>query len=175
MATRIPDRLIWAVEQLSVNSGDEILEIGCGTGVAASLICSRLADGHLTAIDRSESMIDTARRRNQAHVASGRAVFLATGLAEMDVGHKRFNKALAVNVNVFWQQPDDELVILKKVLHPGGEVFLVFQPPVASRAEHSAEACSQFLLRHGFSDITVDFKVLQPVTAVCIRAKLMRV
>lgn len=168
MATRIPDRLIWAVEQLSVNSGDEILEIGCGTGMAASLICSRLADGHLTAIDRSESMIDTARRRNQAHVASGRAVFLATGLAEMDVGHKRFNKALAVNVNVFWQQPDDELVILKKVLHPGGEVFLVFQPPVASRAEHSAEACSQFLLRHGLDELASAENASQHIIRILI-------
>jgi trans-aconitate methyltransferase len=36
-----------------VRPGERLLEIGCGSGVAAALVCARLDDGRLLAIDRS--------------------------------------------------------------------------------------------------------------------------
>jgi ubiquinone/menaquinone biosynthesis C-methylase UbiE len=172
-AAKIPRRILWAVQQLSVDPDDDVLEIGCGVGIAASLICSRLANGHLTAIDRSESMIDAARRRNRAYIESGKVSFSATSLAEADFGSRHFNKALAVNVNLFWLKPAVELAILKKALRPRGEICLVFQPPVSSKIEPITEACARSLLQHGFADIRMDIEELQPITVVSIRAKSM--
>ena len=39
MGSMIPDRIRWAVETLAVDTSDQLLEIGGGSGVAASLIC----------------------------------------------------------------------------------------------------------------------------------------
>jgi trans-aconitate methyltransferase len=56
---------------------DQLLEIGCGPGVAVSLVCERLAGGRIVAVDRSPTAIERAARRNAEHVASGRAVLRA--------------------------------------------------------------------------------------------------
>src|SRR3712207_8974057 len=49
-----------------------LLEVGCGHGVAVSLVCERLTTGTITAIDRSPKMIEIATRRNRQHVDAGR-------------------------------------------------------------------------------------------------------
>jgi cyclopropane fatty-acyl-phospholipid synthase-like methyltransferase len=57
MTTLIPQRITAAVEMLAVQARDHLLEIGCGNGAAAALVCERLGDGRLVAIDRSEKQI----------------------------------------------------------------------------------------------------------------------
>ncbi|MGH3030315.1 MAG: class I SAM-dependent methyltransferase [Gaiellaceae bacterium] len=73
MTERVAERFRWAVETLDPAPSDRLLEIGCGHGVAVSLICRTLSAGTIVAIDRSKSMINQAARRNREHVAEGRA------------------------------------------------------------------------------------------------------
>ena len=46
----IPPRIRWAVELMDVQPADQVLEIGCGPGAGAELICARLETGRLFAI-----------------------------------------------------------------------------------------------------------------------------
>jgi len=55
MASKPSERFVWAVDTLAPDSADRLLEVGCGHGVAVSLVCERLAGGRITAIDRSSS------------------------------------------------------------------------------------------------------------------------
>lgn len=77
---------------LAVEPTDQLLEIGCGPGVAVSLVCEKLYDGNITAIDRSAKMIETARKRNADHVASGVASFQTASLEDAELGEVRFDK-----------------------------------------------------------------------------------
>ena len=79
------ERLRSVVEQLDLRPDDRVLEIGCGHGVAATLVCELLESGHLTAVDRSAKMIEAARRRNAAYVEAGRAEFLVAALEELEL------------------------------------------------------------------------------------------
>src|SRR5688572_10376059 len=108
MPPKIADRLLWAVEILDVEPNDHLLEIGCGHGAAVSLICERLTTGTITAIDRSQTMIDAASKRNQEWVTAGKATFQAAALKDADFGGTRFNKIFAVNVSLFWTPPANE-------------------------------------------------------------------
>ena len=98
MAGKASERLVWAVDTLEVRPADRLLEIGCGHGVAVSLVCERLATGTITAIDRSPKMIEMATRRNREDVDAGRAVLEATALEDVDLGDRRFEKVFAFNV-----------------------------------------------------------------------------
>ena len=170
-APRIPERLSWAVETLAVAPGDRILEIGCGTGVAARLVCERLRGGHLVAIDRSPSAIRTATERNRAHVAAGKATLRHAALGDADLGGGPFDKVFAINVNLFWQPPARELDAVRDVLAPDGALYLFFQPPAASQIPRITETATALLQGHGFTVDSVLHRELSPVPVVCIVAR----
>jgi len=56
------ERLAWVVDTLAPGPEDRVLEVGCGHGVAVSLVCRRLTSGRVVAIDRSPKMIEAAKQ-----------------------------------------------------------------------------------------------------------------
>ena len=132
MAGKASERFVWAVDTLEVRPADRLLEVGCGHGVAVSLVCERLTTGTITAIDRSRKMIEMATRRNRAHVDAGRAVLEAIALDDADLGDRRFDKVFAFNVAPFWQQPEPALGAVREHLARDGAVYLFWD------ARHSA-------------------------------------
>ncbi|MBA2331174.1 MAG: methyltransferase domain-containing protein [Actinobacteria bacterium] len=117
------------VEQLGIRPGDRVLEIGCGHGVAATLISERLGEGKLTAIDRSAKMIDAASRRNVAHIEAGKAEFVVASLEEADLGERRFDVVFAVRVGLFDREPERAHALVRPWLAPGGRVLPFFDRP----------------------------------------------
>lgn len=148
MPTKIPERLTWAVETLQITPTERILEIGCGHGIAAGLIAEHLTTGRLIAIDRSDKQIATARERYQPVIEAGKLEFHTAALHEATFDP--FDKIFAVNVNVFWLQPQRELEQLKKILKPEGQLYLFYQPPDASQAHELAAKVRHNLETHGF-------------------------
>jgi SAM-dependent methyltransferase len=170
MASAPPARLIWAVSQLAARPDDHVLEIGCGRGVAAALLCERLTRGQVTAIDRSATMVAAARSRNRDCIARGRTVIRRLSLAEADFPGGSFDRALAVNVNLFWLDPAVELAVLRRVLRPGGHVCLVYEPPSQAQAGSIADSCAGYLRAHGFTRVRVTRTSLQGRPGVSIQA-----
>ncbi|AHY48116.1 Methyltransferase domain (plasmid) [Rubrobacter radiotolerans] len=149
--TKAAGRLIWAVEVLAVEPADRLLEIGCGQGVAVSLVCERLDGGSITAIDRSAKMIEAARRRNADHVAAGAASFQTATPLDADLGGALFDKVFAVNVGVFVRgQPVRELAVLYEHLAPKGRLFLFHEPPPGSTPAPISEPMLTMLDGGGF-------------------------
>jgi ubiquinone/menaquinone biosynthesis C-methylase UbiE len=126
----VSERLRSVVERLGLRPDDRVLEIGCGHGVAATLVCERLEEGHLTAVDRSARMIEAATRRNAAYVEAGRAEFLVADLEDLDLlGDRRFDKIFAVRVGLFHREPERARGLVERWLAPGGEVFAFYDAP----------------------------------------------
>jgi ubiquinone/menaquinone biosynthesis C-methylase UbiE len=126
MALKASDRLAWAVETLGVAPDDRILEVGCGHGVAVSLICERLDGGRITAVDRSPKMIEMARQRNRAH--SHKVRFIASTLEQAELGDETYDKVFAVHVAAL-HKPGKALEVVRRRLVPGGHLYLFSQGP----------------------------------------------
>ena len=126
VASNASTRLRWAVEVLGVAPDDRILEVGCGHGVAVSLVSERLDGGRITALDRSPKMIEMAERRNRGH--AGRARFIAASLEDADLGDETYDKVVAVHVAAL-HKPGEALDIVRRRLAPGGRLYLFSQAP----------------------------------------------
>jgi ubiquinone/menaquinone biosynthesis C-methylase UbiE len=167
MASKPSERFVWAVDTLALEPGDHVLEVGCGHGVAVSLVCERLTSGRITAIDRSLKMIAMAATRNREHVASGRAVLKTAALAHAELGDERFEKVFAFNVAPFWLQPKQALAIVRQHLAPGGAVY-IFWDARHTKSGDLADRLSERLRLAEFSIDRVLVKDLRPVPAVCV-------
>ena len=149
--TPVPARIAWAVELLDLRPADRVLEIGCGPGVAASLVAARLTHGSMTAIDRSPTAVARTGGRNAEHVRSGRLTLQQATLAEFHT-EQRFDKGFAVNVNVFWTTTAaPECRALRAVLVPSGVVHLVYGGPGGDGRSDAIERVVANLIREGFT------------------------
>ena len=155
----IPARIRWAVEVMDLQPSDHVLEIGCGPGAGAELICSKLDTGKLFAIDRSESGVDRTKRRNAGHVESGRLTVRQIDLATLRVPVKRLNKVFAFNVNLFWvREAADEIALLHERLLPGGAVHLFYEANRAELVPTIVQKASAHLVAGGFRVSVVEQK-----------------
>jgi SAM-dependent methyltransferase len=72
MSPGLSPRLAAIVDALPLQPHSRVLEIGCGPGAAARAVATRLAGGHILAIDRSASAIAQARAAAAEEIAAGR-------------------------------------------------------------------------------------------------------
>lgn len=170
----IPARLVWTIDQLDVRPTDRLLEIGCGRGVAVSLICARLTTGSITAIDRSPVAIKAAQARNRDHIAAGKATFHIVDLSEAGLAGRDFDKIFAVNVNVFWTDGEPALAVVQRALAPRGTLHLAYEPPTAGQLRSLAKRLTSGLEDSGFAIVdvqTVERTAAPPLICVTARAR----
>ena len=125
MARDASQRLVRVVDALDPRPGDRVLEVGCGHGVAVSLVAGRLTTGRIVAIDRSPKMTDAAMRRNREHIAAGRAEIRTGRFQDLGLGDERFDKIFAVHVREL--ASEEGLAWARALLTPGGRISLFDQ------------------------------------------------
>jgi SAM-dependent methyltransferase len=174
MATRGSnrERNIWAVGLLDVQPHDRVLEIGFGPGIAIQEFARRATNGLVVGVDHSEVMVQQARKRNAAAVRAGR-VDLRLGSAEaLPEFDAPFDKILAVNSLLFWDDPVARLKELHDRLRPGGQIAIVYQPRGPGSTDEVAARTGQEIAEHfatvGFTDVRVETLALKPTAVVCV-------
>ncbi len=163
---KVNDRFIWAVEMLHIDPDDHILEIGCGHGIAVSLIAPQLKTGTITAVDASRAMIDKAQRKNEGLEAD----FIHQSFCQTALG-QRYDKIFAFNVNIFLNDAEKELSLIRDYLAPLGALYVFHQPPPTAGMETAqgfAERITNQLEKGGYVIRDVLFKKLAPAPVVCI-------
>lgn len=122
------DRHAWAASVVAAESGEHLLEIGCGSARAAELVLQDLgSSGRLHAIDRSAVALRQASARCAPDIADGRLRIEQVELSELKVPAATFDGAWAMNVNVFWTtDPEAELAALRRALRPQGRLLLLW-------------------------------------------------
>ncbi|WP_156269789.1 class I SAM-dependent DNA methyltransferase [Kocuria sediminis] len=153
MAPRtVPERVRWAVDQLPLRPGCRVLEVGCGSGAAAELVCARPGGAQLLAVDRSATAVARTVQRNLGAVQAGVLTVQQVALAELSVPAASFEVAFAVDVNLFWTtRADPELSVLRRALTPGGTLLIAYGPgPRPERQAAVLQRVRSAVGAHGF-------------------------
>jgi SAM-dependent methyltransferase len=166
------ERNVWAVGLLDVRTQDRVLEIGFGPGIAIQEFARRATRGLVVGVDHSEVMVQQARKRNAAAVSAGR-VDLRLGSADaLPAFDAPFDKILAVNSLMFWDDPVARLKELHDLLRPGGQLAIAYQPRGPGSTDEVAARTGRHIEAHlteiGFTEVRVETLALKPTAVVCV-------
>lgn len=133
-----------AIEALSVQPGDRILDVGCGAGKSLELLLPLVGDGAVAGIDPSPLMVKEAKRRNFRGKAQKHLSIQVAAVEAMPFEDQTFDAAMSVHTIYFWQQLGPAMHELARVLRPGGWLVLLFRTSASQAAANFPESVYQF-------------------------------
>jgi ubiquinone/menaquinone biosynthesis C-methylase UbiE len=167
------ERAEWTISLLGIKPGDRILEIGFGPGIAIELASRLAVNGRVVGLDHSEVMIRQAAERNAAAVRDGRVQLHLGSVAELPQFDEPFDKVFTINSIHFWEDPEQRLKELRRVLKPGGMIAVVLQPRsrggTAATTSLIGDELAVRLRSAGFTQVTIDIKQTRPLPVACVR------
>jgi len=151
-----------ALEELAVQPGEAVLEVGCGHGRTLARLARAPGAGFLAGVDPSDVMVRHARGRLRRAIDAGRAQVSLASSAKIPHPDARFDAAFAVHVIYFWREPKGDLAEIHRVLRPGGRLLLGYRPrdehtlaelPASVYSLRSADEMEGLLADAGFTSI----------------------
>jgi len=169
-------RNLRTVELLDIQPDDRVLEVGFGPGLAVARAAELASQGKVVGIDHSELMLCQARRRNATAIQAGRVELLLGSANSLPRFEATFDKVLAVNVYMFWEQPASVLGGLRQVMKPRGVIALTLQPrrrgATVDDTRAAADRMAGSLRIAGFGDLRTEILEMAPVPAACVLGRV---
>jgi SAM-dependent methyltransferase len=101
-----------------VRDGDDVLDVGSGTGALAAAVAATAPAGHVVGIDRSEPYVKAAR----AHYQEPRLRFAVGDAQRLPFEAGRFDRTLSLLILNFVPDPGTALTEMIRVTRPGGTI-----------------------------------------------------
>jgi ubiquinone/menaquinone biosynthesis C-methylase UbiE len=120
---RFADMLREYLDAMAIDSFRSVLDLGCGTGVAARAIAHRPDfSGRIIGIDRSQHLIGAAARLAHEEGVAGKAEFRAGDSHTLALRDAEFDAVVAHTLFSHLDDPRAVLSEIVRVLKPGGTV-----------------------------------------------------
>lgn len=104
---------------LDVENGDDLLEVGCGTGKTTGWLAEKVSPGAVTAVDFSPAMITKAQQKKIA------AEFLCIDVCSEELGSKSFDVILCFHCFPHFRNQAVALQNLARSLKPSGRLIVM--------------------------------------------------
>ena len=128
------------VEAMDIDGAATVLDLGCGTGVAARVIAARPAfRGEVIGIDQSDRLVEMATALAAAEGLAARTRFLVGDSRSLDLPDGGFDAVVAHTLVSHVEDPLPVLAEMRRVVRPGGMVG-VFDGDYASITFDQADA-----------------------------------
>ena len=115
-----------AIESLDLSDHDEVFELGHGNCRHLPEILGKAVNIKYTGLDISELMNIEAKKINAGYIENGVADYYLYDGNTFPFKDGLFNKVFTVNTIYFWENPDDTLKEIHRVMRSGGIFSLAF-------------------------------------------------
>ena len=115
----------FAFSLIQVDSGDKILDIGCGGGVNIEKFL-KLTSGNVDGLDYSEVSVAESIKRNQKAVDEGRCEVMHADVSSMPIAADTFDLATAFETVYFWPDIKETFKEVSRIIKPDGQ-FMIAQ------------------------------------------------
>ena len=114
-----------AVDEIDIEDGSIIVDIGCGTGSALRHVSTKIKDGSLVGIDPVPRMIEIARELTEYHTSKCSITFKIGSAEDIPLSDDLADYVFAFDSIDHWQDIDNGLVEIGRVIKPAGKFIVV--------------------------------------------------
>ena len=130
------------IEQLHLQQGDYLLEIGFGGGYLLDKVAASQIPYCIAGIDPSVDVVQIAKQKFKRQIEQGYIELKQASAESLPYGDRFFNKICTVNTIYFWSNPRSVLDECHRVLKPHGQLVICYNSP--------AFLAQTKLTQHGF-------------------------
>ena len=157
----------WTIDLLNIQPDMRVLEIGFGPGVAIQYAAEQAAQGHVSGIDFSETMVQVARKRTASAIRNGLVDLRQGDVRSLPYADETFDRVFTIHCIYFWAEPTACLREIRRVLAANGLLAITILPidrwPPERRTPstdifklYRAGEVAQLVAEAGFRDVRVE-------------------
>ena len=160
----------WAIGCLDIQRGDQVLEIGYGSGYSMQQMLNGDKNVFVDGADASEAMAQSAEKRLKPFIENDRARVMIGKAESLYLPENHYNKMLSVNNFTIWDDPERALGNLYASLKEGGRIVIMMQPREEQASPNMTrmmgEEIYHALTKAGFQRVSLSYRRIWPELAV---------
>lgn len=146
----------WTIELIGVSSSENILEIGYGPGKAIQKVYALCPRCTIVGVDHSEEMMAVASRLNSEAIAAGSVDLRVGNVDALSFSDDTFDKIFSINCIYFWQDSNQGLEELYRVLKVGGKLAITVRDKMRDvYRPYDRDNLERMLSQVGFSKVEI--------------------
>lgn len=115
-------------DNLEIDDGDRLLEIGFGNGYFFNALSQKNNSVKLYGIETSKEMIRQCGKLNKQLIADNKLEISHVSNSVLPYPDQYFDKAIAINLIYFWENPMENIEELSRVLKNQGRLYIGIRP-----------------------------------------------